>query len=305
MASSIFGGIANAIDGGPKLDRIKYSSNLDDQLNLLTNSQTANRAANAADVARLSAAATGAAKQIEGLSAADQAVIQQIINSRVDPFSTYTGVGNYNLGLLNNLSAGLAEQGRAGESRRMAALGFGGRGGSTYGSNTLLDRISKNLAPVYAQTFGNIGRDATAIDSGRLNQNQNTLGLLDYRAGIPMRAVNAYGIPIQARQSVNDAEIRNLLGLGEGYKTNTAGFREKQTALGSIAGSLDSAVDTGLSLYTGGLAGGNNGPSRSQPTNIGFSQPPSGQSFGPSGYGGYGMSYSQPSKPGAWQPPWG
>lgn len=298
MASGIFGGIANAIDGGPKLDRISYSGTLDDQLNLLTNDQTRNRAANAADLARLSAAATGAAKDIEGLSAADQAIIQRIINQQVDPFTTYTGVGNYNLGLLNNLSAGLADQGRAGESRRMAALGYGGRGGSTYGSNTLLDRISKNLAPVYAQTFGNIGRDAAALEASRINQGNQTLGMLDYRAGIPLRSVNAYGIPIQARQSITDAEIRNLLGLGEGYKTNTAGYREKQTALGSIAGSLDSAVDTGLSLYSAGMFGGGGGGGVTKKSPV---APTFQASFAPSGYGNYGVSYSQP---GAWRPPW-
>lgn len=317
MASSIFGGIANAIDGGPKLDRISYSSTLDDQLGLLTKGQEAKRAADAADLARLSGAATGAAKQIEGLSAGDMAVIQQIIQSRQDPFQTYTNVGNYNLGILNNLSANLANLGRAGESRQQAALGYGGRGQSTYGTNTLLDRISKNLSPVYASTIAGISPAATAIDNSRLNQNNNTVGLLDYRAGIPLRSVDAYGIPIEARSSVNADAIRSLLGLGEGYKTNTAGYREKQTALGNIGSALDSVVDTGTSLYSSGLFNGmlgggaakapatqsytpaNFGSSGYGNFNMSYNGAPLAPQVPPSGYGQYGMSYN-----GAWAPPW-
>ena len=321
MASSIFGGIANAIDGGPKLNRISYSSALDDQLNALTQEQAAQRAADAADLARLSAAARGAAGGVEALAPGDLAILQRIIDNNMasgnDPFQTYTNVGNYNFGLLERIAGGLADQGRAGESQRLAGLGFGGRGGSTYQSNTLMDRISRNLAPVYAQTLGTIGRDASAIDAGRQAQNASTIGTIRERATIPGRALPYYSLPLEARGSVNAQQIAALLGLGEGFKTNTAGYREKATALGSIAGSLDSAVDTGLSLFSSGAMGGILGGGGGGGKSVSTAQPFQPVTFGPSGYG-LNFSYSgQPLAPqvppsgynqytlsNTWVPPW-
>lgn len=324
MASSLFGGVAAAISP-PKLKRVTYSGDLDTQLADLTKAQTAGRQASQADLDRLIGASRTAAGQVEQLAPGDMAVLQSVINQRTDPFQTYTGVGNYNMGLLERLSGNLAEQGRAGESRRFAALGYGGRGPSTYQSNTLLDRVSKNLAPVYASTLGNIGRDASSIESNRLNQNANVVSLLRERAGIPTRSLPLYSLPLDARQQLTQDDIANLLGLGEGFKENTAGFREQQSALGNIASSLDSAVDTGLSLYSGGLMGGGGGglggifgggggggatraPATFTPSNFGpsgygnfgvsYSGGPlqAGANFGPSGYGNYGINY------GAWTP---
>lgn len=323
MASSFFSGIGEAISPA-KLKRVSYSSALDEQLDALTKAQTEGRALSAAELARLNEASVAAGKEVEALSPGDMAIIQQIIsgNQSRDPLQTYTQVGDYNFGLLDRLASGLAQQGQAGESRKLAAMGYGGRGNSTYQSNTLLDRISKNLTPVYASTMGNIGRDASAIDTGRLNLNRDTLSNVQYRSTIPGRALPYYAAPIEARQSLTQSEIANLLGLGEGYKGNTAGFREQQSALGSVMGSLDSAVDTGLSLYSGGLAGGSGGgmfggggggskasesATKFQPTNFGpsnygmnfsYSGQPLTPSVAPSGYQNYGMSY------GAWTPPW-
>lgn len=298
MASSIFGGVANAITGGPKLSRVSYSPALDAQLGALTDAQAQQRAANAGDVARIGAQASRAAGQMEALNPEDMAVLQGIINNRTDPFQTYQNVGNYQFSLLDRLASGLAEQGRAGESRRMAALGYGGSGRSTYGSNTLLDRISRNLTPVYASTLSNIGRDATSVDAGRLNQNAQTAAMIRERAAIPGRSLPLYQLPLQTRMDVNEAEIANLLGLGDAWRNNTAGFREKQTALGNLASSLDSAVDTGLSLYTGGLFGGGGGGLGG--ILGGGRQPSGGNPFGPSGYGNFSIGYNS----GAWTPPW-
>lgn len=311
MASNIFGGVADAISP-PKLNRITYSPGLDAQINQLTLDQTANRAAQAAQAAKYGTAANAAAASVASLTPGDQAIIQNIINSQQNPLSTYQSVGNYNFGLLNNLSSGLADLGRAGDSRAQAALGYGGRGGSTYQSNSLLDRISKNLSPVYASTLGNIGRDASAISNNQLAQNNNTVGLLDYRAGIPGRSLSYLAAPIQLNQSLTDSQIQQLLGLGQATKQNTAGYQEKKSALGNIASSLDSAVDTGLAVYTGGLAGGNGtstgkssmfsgfggrgatgGASGNGLGGLGSSGTP--VNFGPSGYGNYGVSYGQPS----------
>jgi hypothetical protein len=308
MASSIFGGIANAIDGGPKLNPVYYSGPINDQINQLTLAQTGNRAANDTDLARLNAEYLKAGGEVAKMAPGDQAIIASLVKERTDPFATYQNVGNFNVGLLDRLASNLATQGQAGESRRMAALGYGGRGDSTYGSNTLLDRISKNLAPVYANTIATTGRDASAIDAGRIAQNQNTVGLLNYRANIPGRALDYYAAPITARNQVTDAEIAQLLGLGTAAKANTAGFREKQTALGSIAGSLDSAVDTGMSLYGGGMLkgvipGGGNG---SAPSYGGGSYGGNSPAFSFGGYTspqnmpsyGAGLSYN------SWTPPW-
>jgi hypothetical protein len=318
MASSIFGGIAGAISGPPKVKRISYSSQLDDQINQLTGAQSGTRSANAADVARIGAQAGKAATQMEQLNPEDMATIQSIIGGRVDPFQTYQNVGNYQFGLLDRLASNLAEQGRAGESRRLASMGYGGRGGSTYQSNTLLDRISRNLSPVYASTLGNIGRDATAIEGSRLGQNANIVDLIRERAGIPARSLGLYQVPLQTRMAVNDAEIASLLGLGEAVRTNTAGFQERPTALSQIASSLDSIVDTGMDLYSGGMLGGilgggggggrspaatppfrpaNFGPSGFSGFNMSYTGGPLTPQPGPSGFGNFGMSYG-------WTPPW-
>lgn len=301
--ADIFGPIAEAISPA-KLKQIQYSDTLNNLLNQTTANQLTRQAADATDLAALSGAAKGAAKNIEGLTLGDQSLIGSLINSRVDPFQTYQNVGDYQFNILDRLAGGLADQGRSGESRRQAALGYGGRGGSTYGSNTLLDRISRNLSPVYASTLGNLSSAASNIDANRITQDNNVLNLIGARAAAPTRSLPMYSLPIAARSQINDDQLRTLLGLGQGYKTNSAGFKEQKSALGNIGTALDGVVNTGVdlaSIYAGGGSGGAlggifGGGGKAQPA----AQPwymggMSGNSYGPYSYGNYGGGYQQPS----------
>lgn len=259
MAFSLFSGAADAITGGPKLQRITYSPELDSQLNALTQGQTAYQGQINAAVDRLSGAATSAAKQVEDMTPEDLATYRALIDRRIDPLQTYQDVGNYQFSLIDRIAQSLAQQGRGEENRRAAAAGYGGSTGGTYQTNTLLDRISRNLAPVYAGALSTIGRDAGSIDTGRLNQASSTASLINSKATVPGRSLGYYQIPIASRTQSNADAIAALLGLGSGFKQNTAGYREQQTRLGALAGGLDSAVETGTDLalsYFGGGGGG-------------------------------------------------
>lgn len=69
--------------------------------------------------------------------------------------------------------------------------------------------------------------------------------------------------PLQALQAARANEISQLSGLSDVARSNFAGFKENRNKWAAAAGALDqslnSALDTGLSLYSGGLIGGNTG----------------------------------------------
>ena len=265
MASGVsnLGGILGAFLK-PKTSQVKYSDALAGQLDDTTNSLTGYRADQSADLSKYGLALDEATGKVKALEAGDNSVLAQLIaSSNQDPMDTYRGVGDYQFGVLDKLSKSIAGQGRAQDNALLAQFGAGGRGGSTYQTNSILDRLTRNLAPVYAGALGNLGRDTGTIVNGRTTNAGNVVNLLNTRAGIPLRT-----LPLQT--ATMDQRTQNLMdeiaaegGLGQNYRTNSAGFKEEKNkvagAFQAIDSGLNSAVDTAMSLYSGGLSGGGGG----------------------------------------------
>ncbi len=326
------GSLAQAITGPPKVQQIFYSDPLNKAYDAQLTLQAGNVAADAKDMASLNEAAKRAASTVKGYEAMDAATIQNIINNRVDPYTDYTNIGNFRFGLVNGVAPLMSDLGKKAESQSDFAMGLGGRSGngSTYQANRLIDRISRNLSPLYQTALGGIGADASAVSNNRLAVNNNTLGLMDYRSNIPGRELGYLSVPLSTRNQVTNNQIGQLRNLGGGYKDNSAAFREVKSPGQLIGEGMDQVADFALDAFSsymgggigkgmGGMGGGGAGGAGAgggavaprQPMNFGpsgyggytasYSPQTSGMNFGPSGYGGYSMGYQSP---GAWQPPW-
>jgi hypothetical protein len=260
--SSIFnlGGVLGAIKP-PKLKQINYSDALQKQQDLTTESLGGYRAGQAADLAKYGTAIDEATGKVKALEGSDNDILSRLISqSGQDPMDTYKGIGDYQFSILDKLSGDLAGRGKAEDNLLMARFGAGGRGGSTYQTNSILDRISKNLAPVYAGALGNLGRDTGIVVGGRDATAGNVTNLINARAGIPLRTLPLQTATMDQRSQNLFDEIAAQGGMGQNYRTNSAGFKEEPNkwaaAIGEIDKSLNSAVDTGMSIYGGGGGGG-------------------------------------------------
>ena len=248
----------------PKSEKQYLNNGLQDQIGKTTDSLDAFRAGNSADLAKMGLAVDEATGQIKTLAPGDMQTIGGLIGQgSEDPFTTYKNVGDYQFGVLDKLSKNLASQGKAQDNALLARFGFGGRAGSTYQTNSILDRISRNLAPVYASSLGNLGRDTGTIVQGRTTGAQNVLNLIANRAAIPTRTIPLLNMVTDRRAENLGNEIGAESGLGQASRTNYLGTKvtpnKWAAAASAIDDSLNSAVDTGMSLasmYFGGGAGG-------------------------------------------------
>jgi len=248
----------------PKEEQIFLNNPLQQQITKTTEGLDAFRAGNAADLAKMGLAVDEATGQLKALSAGDMQTIGGLINQgSEDPFQTYRNVGDYQFGVLDRLAKNLAGQGKAQDNALLARFGMGGRGGSTYQTNTLADRLTRNLAPVYANSLGNIGRDASSIVQGRTTGAQNVLNLIANRAAIPTRSIPLLNMVTDRRAENLSNEIGAQSGLGQASRINYLGTKvtpnKWAAAASAVDDSINSAVDTGMSLasmYFGGGAGG-------------------------------------------------
>lgn len=193
-----------------------------------------------------------------------------------DPMSTYRNIGDYQVGLFDRFSKGLAAQGQKGQNLQFARMGYGGKGGSTYTNNALLDRISQNLAPTFASTLGSIGRDTQVVGNQRLQQGGQVVNLINARRGLQTQGAELGLNPALARAELADLEAGRLGTLGSAAKTNTAGFEKSKNFVGRLADGLSEAEDTildtamgVLSMYTGGGMMGGRGGGRPGASNSG------------------------------------
>lgn len=244
----------------PKTSQVLYSDELNKALNATTSGLPDYRAAQEADLGRLTTELGRATENLRGLEAGDQSILTQLLGQQQDPLATYREIGNYQTGVLDSLAKNLAGMGRSQDSALMARFGMGGRGNSTYQNISTIDRLSKNLAPYYAQSLGNLGRDTGIVSDARTGNVSNVMDILNSRASVPMRTVGIQTLPSQQRSQNLQTEISSLLGLGEGYRGNSAGFKQENNkwadAFSAIDDSLNSAVDIGMSAYSGGATGG-------------------------------------------------
>jgi hypothetical protein len=226
------------------------------------------RTANAADLGAYTQGINRAIGRIEALNPEDTATLGGLISRTAtdDPMAVYRGVGDYQVGLFDRFSKGLADQGRAGQNLQFARMGLGGRGGSTYTNTALLDRISRNLAPAFSQVTGNIGRDTQILGNQRLAQGGQVANLINARRGLQTQGAELALNPAMARAELADMEAGRLGTLGSAARTTTAGFQTEKDTLGKFADGLSEAEDTVLdtamgliSMYSGGMMGGGGG----------------------------------------------
>jgi hypothetical protein len=195
----------------------------------------------------------------------DSATLGRVINETAgaDPMNQYRAIGDYQTGLLDRFAKGIADQGKKGQNLQFARMGYGGRGGSTYTNNAMLDRISQNLAPVFAATTGNIGRDTQIVGNQRLAQGGQVANLINSRRGLVTQGADLLMNPAYARADLSDAEANRLGNLGNAARTTTAGFEARKNFVGRLADGLSEAENTildtamsALSMYSGGGFGG-------------------------------------------------
>ncbi len=254
--------------GKTKTTQRNYSDSVQDAITAAGKAVAGDRAANAADLGAYTQGINRAIGRIEALNPEDTATLGGLISRTAtdDPMSVYRGVGDYQVGLFDRFSKGLADQGRAGQNLQFARMGLGGRGGSTYTNNALLDRISRNLAPAFAQVTGNLGRDTQILGNQRLAQGGQVANLINARRGLQTQGAELALNPAMARAELADMEAGRLGTLGSAARTNTAGFITEKNTLGKFADGLSEAEDTildtamgVLSMYTGAMGGGMGG----------------------------------------------
>lgn len=254
--------------GKTKIKQRNYSDAVQDAITGAARASAQDRAANAADLAAYTDALRRASGRVEALNPEDTATLGRMIGetASADPMSVYRGIGDYQMGLFDRFSRGLAEQGRRGQNLQFARMGYGGRGGSTYTQNALLDRISQNLAPAFSQISGNLGRDTQILGNQRLAQGGQVANLIGARRGLQTQGADLLLNPALARSDLASAEANRMGALGSAARTNTAGFEQQKNTLARFAEGLSEAEDTildtamsVLSMYTGGMGGGAGG----------------------------------------------
>lgn len=261
---AIFAPILGAF-GKTKVTQRNYSDAVQNAITGSANQVAADRTASQGDLQRYTDAIGRASGRLEGMLPEDSATLGRVINETAgaDPMNQYRAIGDYQMGLMDRFSKGLADQGRKGQNLQFARMGYGGRGGSTYTNNAMLDRISQNLAPAFASTAGNIGRDTQIVGNQRLAQGGQVANLINSRRGLVTQGADLLLNPANARANLSDAEANRLGTLGNAARTTTAGFEAKKDFVGRLADGLseseDTILDTALSvlsMYTGGGMGG-------------------------------------------------
>jgi len=297
--------------GKTKLKQQFYNDQLGKTITGAASAAQSNRTLNDADLARYATASQQAAGRVEGLLGQDNATLGSLIAKagNYDPMAAYRGIGDYQTSILDRFAGSLASRGKASQNLAEARMGYGGRGGSTYTQNAMIDRLAGNLAPAYASILGNLGRDTQILSGQGIANMGNAANLIAQRQNAQGGAANYYLNPALARSQLQGEEAQNLGLLGQAAKGNTAGFREEADLVtklgGAIAAGEGQVMDLAgsvLSAYGGGMlggmggggGGGAKGPKQAAPTFTPTYSPP--VNFGSSGGyyqpGGFGFNLS-------------
>jgi hypothetical protein len=258
----MLGGILDAFMPGKTKTRY-FSDDLNRQAQGAIQSMPQYREAQAQDLSRYTGALNRAVPQVENLAAGDTGLLGQLIGQRTgSAMDTYQGVGNTQMGLLQQIIGSIANQGTGALNQQMARMGYGGRGGSSFQTNQLLDRISANIAPVASQMMGNIGRDASAIEMANTGRLGEIMGMMNARSNIPLRTADLMLAPAEARNRMLMNEIMALGGFGDVTRGNVAGFEYQQNPWAAAATSVDNQINRSMDRAAGmigGVGGGGGG----------------------------------------------
>jgi hypothetical protein len=161
--------------------------------------------------------------------------------------------------LLGQMGGGMSRADKAAASR----LGYAGRPSSSYLDKQRSSYIGAFGAPIASQIFAGLNPAAAGAASERVSNINQQLGLMDYRNQMPLGLAQLELNPLQALQAARANEIAQLGGLSDVARSNLAGFKEQRNkwaaAAGAVDQSLNSALDTFMSLYSGGMVGGGGG----------------------------------------------
>jgi len=258
------GDILNAIFP-PKLKQIYYDNLLKEQQDAATGQIGANRALNAADLGIFDKDAKAAAENVRGLTAEDQRLYGNMarILAGSDPLATRGAVGQQNFDLFDKYAKRVGSETSLSDKLQSARLGYGERGPSTYSSTLIADRTARNLSPALAALLGQTGADSSRVLADRRLDFGAADAAINSRANVPTRVLSIDMAPITARNQVTAQDLASIMAALNSAKANTAGFKEeknKWAAAGqAIDSSLNEALSTALSLYSGGMMGGGGG----------------------------------------------
>lgn len=161
--------------------------------------------------------------------------------------------------LLGQLGGGMSRADKAAASR----LGYAGRPSSSYMDKQRSSYLGAFGAPIASQIFAGLNPAASGAAQERGANVRQQLGLMDYRNQIPAGMAEMELNPLQALQAARQSEIAQLGGLSDVARSNLAGFKENKNkwaqAVKAVDEGLNSALDTYLSLYSGGMVGGGRG----------------------------------------------
>lgn len=267
------------------------------------------RVQNQQSLADFQAGLDRARAQIEPLAQADIGTLgSQIARyNSYDPFSAFQQTGNQYMDWGNQIAKNVADYGSNRVKLADAGL-YGGRGGGSYGTNLLLNNVTRNLAPVWANILGQTNQAYLAQQQDRAANLQQLNQLMAQRRGIPLENANLALAPIQARQNVLMGELGAGGAAADALRKLYRGSEVKQNWAGKLLGQVNSAFDSGLNAatslagdavaaYTGGMAGRGGtktpavSPSTSAFADSSFYPAPEGTN-----YGGYAPSQSYPQQ---------
>lgn len=162
-------------------------------------------------------------------------------------------------GLLGQLGGGMSRSNKIAASR----LGYAGRPSGTYMDRQRASFLGEFGSPIASQIFGGLNSAARGAADERFQNVNQRMGLTQFRNQLPSNLAEMELNPLEALTRARRSEIGLLGGLTDVNNANFAGFKEKPNqwaaAAGAIDQSLNSALDTAMSLYSGGLMGGGGG----------------------------------------------
>lgn len=267
MGVSNLGGIIGAF-APPKLKRIYNNELLQGQIDRSIGGMDQFRAASDEALGGYTAANRRAIEKVGGLQQQSEGEINQMLGSlggasyMADRERAREGDLAALTGLLGQMGGGMSKGDKIAQSR----LGYAGRPSGTYTDKARASYMASFGAPLAGQIFSGLNTAASGSAAERGANIGQRMGLMQARNEMPLQMADLELNPLRARGMAREMEIGQLGDLSGVNKSNLAGFKEqknKWAAAGEAADeSINSAIDTYLSLYSGGLMGGGGGGGR-------------------------------------------
>lgn len=167
------------------------------------------------------------------------------------------------LAAVNSFISQMGGGGSREDKAAMARLGYAGRPSGSYATKVRQSYLTSTASPLIAQVLAGLNTGANQSSNSRRANVGQSVGLIRERNDLPDRITDRMLAPMNARISAKEAEIGALDGMADVDRKNLQGFKEEKNkwaaALMEVDKSLNSALDTYLSMYSGGMMGGGGG----------------------------------------------